>query len=126
MQNEKTLDILVVDDTLELLELLETILEAEGYTVRCAPSGKIALMLAANLPPDLIFMDLNMPEMDGLEACRRIKELPGCHNIPIIFISGHMSQKHINAGLEAGGIDYICKPFEIDAVLLKVRTVLGL
>ena len=126
MANEKAADILIVDDTLENLELLETILETEGYTARCAPNGKIALMLAANMPPDLILMDLTMPEMDGLEACKRIKELPECRNIPTIFISGHMSQQHIDACSEAGGIDYICKPLDIDEVLLKVRTLLGL
>ncbi len=73
MKNNKAVDILIVDDNPDNLELLKKILEAEGYNTRCAPNGHTAFMLAFNAPPDLILLDILMPEMDGYAVCQKLK-----------------------------------------------------
>lgn len=120
-QNKNNGDILIVDDNLANLQTLEILLTSEGYSVRCAPSGKVALMIVNTMPPDLIFLDVRMPEMDGFEVCRKLKENPATSEIPVIFISASNSIEDKIAGLNAGGMDYITKPFQAQEVMARAK-----
>ncbi len=81
-------NLLVGDDDLLLRQMLEALLTGEGYEVRCAPDGGMALMFAQEDPPELVLLDIRLPDMDGFEACRRLREDPRTARIPVIFISG--------------------------------------
>ncbi|MEW6493362.1 MAG: response regulator [Cyanobacteriota bacterium] len=115
-------DILVVDDTRENLLLLATMLSDAGYKIRKAINGTLALGVVEVVKPDLILLDINMPELDGYEVCRRLKSNPDTANIPVIFISAYNEVLDKVKAFEIGGIDYITKPFEMQEVLIRVRT----
>ena len=117
--------ILLVDDTPANLHVLMELLEPAGYTVLAARSGAQALRIAAKAQPQLVLLDVNMPEMDGYETCRRLRAEPGTAAIPVVFISADPSAEAVAAAREAGGVDYIAKPFRQDEVLEKVRAHLG-
>ncbi len=119
-------EILVVDDTPASLRLLSEVLTQRGYRVRPATDGALALTSVAAKTPDLILLDINMPGMDGYEVCRRLKADEKGSRIPVIFISGFGDTHQKVAGFEAGGIDYITKPFEAEEVLARVGTHLRL
>ncbi len=119
-------DILVADDMLPNLLVLSTMLTEQGYKVRGAPNGSTALMIAQAKPPDLILLDVKMPGMDGYDVCRRLKEHPETRAIPVIFISALGEVIDKVKGFEAGGVDYITKPFHVEEVLARVRTHLTL
>jgi PAS domain S-box-containing protein len=119
-------DILVVDDTNQNLWLLNKILTHCGYTVRMAQNGCEALKSAQEKQPDLILMDVRMPEMDGFEACRQLKADERTRKIPVIFISALEDPKDKVAAFDAGGVDYVTKPFEAAEVLSRVNTHLNL
>src|SRR5690242_948209 len=104
-------DILIVDDTLANLQLLEDILSRAGYEVRLATDGVLALRSAQAKQPDLILLDIRMPGMDGYEVCRRLKADEASSSIPIIFISMLEDELDKVKGFQAGGVDYITKPF---------------
>lgn len=114
--------ILIVDDTLENLYVLHDCLVAEGYKVREAGSGEIALASVKLKRPDLILLDINMPEMDGFEVCRTLKENELTSSIPVIFLSALSSVEDKVKAFQLGGVDYITKPFEENEVLSRVRT----
>ena len=114
--------ILAVDDTPESLVLLERILTQAGYRVRPAHSGKLALAAAAANPPDLILLDVRMPELDGLEVCRRLKSHDQTRHIPIILISAFADVNDWVVGLQLGAADYITKPFQTVELLTRVKT----
>jgi len=114
--------ILVVDDTPANLGLLSNILTKEGYRVRPAPNGRLALRASQNDPPDLILLDINMPEMDGFEVCRRLKDDPRLTSIPVLFISALTETEDKVKAFNAGGLDYITKPFQAEEVLARVDT----
>ena len=114
-------DILLVDDTPANLNVLSTILAQQGYKVRPANSGQVALMVAQHTSPDLILLDIQMPGMDGFEVCRRLKALEHTRDIPVIFISALDEALDKVAAFEAGGVDYIAKPFQILEVLARVQ-----
>lgn len=118
--------ILVVDDIPANLKLLSNILSAQGYKVRPASDGKLALRSVATEVPDLILLDIKMPGMDGYEVCRQLKADPGSREIPVIFISALDELADKVRGFEAGGLDYITKPFEPVEVLARVKTHLRL
>ncbi len=119
-------NILVVDDTPENLQLLMGILEEQGYIVRPAPNGRLALSGARAIPPDLVLLDIRMPEMDGYEVCEQLKAHENTKNVPIIFISAlHESMEKVKA-FSVGGVDFITKPFQKDEVLARVKTHLAL
>jgi PAS domain S-box-containing protein len=118
--------VMVVDDTPANLKLLTGLLQGQGYRVLAFPSGRLALSAAAKNPPDLILLDINMPDMDGYEVCRRFKADDNLRSIPIIFISALSATKDITAGFECGGVDYISKPFHEPEVIARVRTHIGL
>jgi len=114
--------ILVVDDTPANLGLLSSILTKEGYRVRPAPNGRLALRAAHNDPPDLILLDINMPEMDGFEVCRKLKDDVRLTSIPVLFISALTETADKVKAFNTGGLDYITKPFQAEEVLARVDT----
>ncbi|MBN3899706.1 MAG: diguanylate cyclase [Nostoc sp. NOS(2021)] len=114
-------NILVVDDTPDNLRLLAKILESEGYIIRKSLNGKMALQAASRHPPDLILLDINMPEMNGYEVCQQLKASKTTDQIPIIFISALDQINDKLQAFELGGQDYITKPFQELEVLMRVR-----
>ncbi len=117
---EITSNIMIVDDQPANLKVLSEILKERGYTVRPVPSGKLALSAATLEAPDLFLLDIMMPDMDGYETCKRLKEIPAIKDIPVIFISALDNTDGKVKGFEAGGVDYITKPFESTEVLMRV------
>jgi diguanylate cyclase (GGDEF)-like protein len=113
--------ILLVDDRIENLELLSSILVKAGYEVRRAINGATALMGIRSAPPDLILLDINMPDMNGYEVCRQLKKDTQYQDIPIIFISALDDGLDKVKAFSAGGIDYITKPFEMMEVLSRIE-----
>jgi PAS domain S-box-containing protein len=120
IQNRDQYEILIVDDTQESLQILNRILEEHGYRVRPATTGYFALKSVEAKLPDLILLDVRMPEMDGYEVCRRLKSDPRSRNIPVIFISAYTETANKVEGFKAGGVDYIAKPLELEEVLARV------
>ncbi|MFZ4617164.1 MAG: response regulator [Rectinemataceae bacterium] len=118
--------IMVVDDTPANLKLLQEMLQSKGYRVLAAPSGKIALSAAARNPPDLILLDINMPDMDGFEVCRRLKADAALRDIPVIFISAVTETQDKVTAFATGGVDYVSKPFQFEEVHARVETHLRL
>jgi two-component system phosphate regulon response regulator PhoB len=116
--------ILAVDDEEDLLELLRFNLGREGYQVQCAASGERALSLAQGEPPDLVLLDVMLPDMDGLEIARRLKSDPALRTIPIIMLSAKDEEADVVAGLELGADDYVTKPFSPRILTARVRAVL--
>lgn len=114
--------ILIVDDTVDNLNLLSAILEQAGYKVRPALSGEMALKAIAGELPDLVLLDVRMPEMDGYSICRHMKALERARDIPVIFISGAAETADRVTAFQTGGVDYITKPFHAEEVLARVRT----
>ena len=114
--------LLVIDDIQENLNLLGEVLENAGYLVSTAPSGAIAIDIAKINPPDLILLDIFMPDMDGFETCNQLKKLPDTKHIPILFISARDDIENTLQGFESGGVDYINKPFRNEELLARVET----
>lgn len=126
MQVDATPHLLVVDDSPRNIQYLGAVLRDEGYMVSVALDGQQALDRAHTLHPDLVLMDVMMPEMDGLEVCRRMKSDPDLSGIPVIFISAKGAPEDIIEGLSVGGVDYIRKPFQAAEVMQRVKTHLRL
>jgi putative two-component system response regulator len=118
--------ILIVDDTPENLRVLLELLKRQGYKVRAVPSGRLALQAAASDPPDLILLDIMMPEMDGYEVCRRLKADAKLCEIPVVFLSALDETLDKVRAFEAGGVDYVTKPFQFEEVRARVETHLRL
>ena len=110
--------ILAVDDAPEILDAVKGIL-APTYTVRAAVSGELALKIVEKQQPDLILLDIMMPDMDGFEVCLRLKQDPKTRDIPVIFLTGLDQPTAETVGFEMGAVDYIHKPFNPE--ILKVR-----
>jgi len=118
--------ILVVDDTPENLSLLIEELSATGHSVRPANNGAAALKLAERITPDLIILDIRMPEMDGYEVCSMLKANPATSDIPVIFLSALEDTFDIVKAFEVGGVDYVQKPFIKEELLARIETHLSL
>ncbi len=118
----KETKILIVDDTPANLDVLKQTLAREGYRISLAPSGERALKIVPLLKPDLILLDVMMPGIDGYETCRRLKRDRVHADIPVIFITAKNETQDIVEGFNAGGIDYISKPFRHEEVLARVAT----
>lgn len=114
--------ILAVDDTSASLKLLVDLLKVEGYRVRAAISGELALHAAAANPPDLVLLDIRMPGMDGYEVCRRLKAEPATCDVPVIFVSAASEMSEKLHGFEMGAVDYVTKPYQRDELMARVRT----
>jgi two-component system cell cycle response regulator len=126
MEDKTASSILVVDDMPDNVRLLSRLLTSHGYLVRSAENGDSAIELAKKECPDLILMDVNLPGMNGLQTCVRLKEDQQTRAVPVIFISALDSVAHKVDGFQAGGVDYITKPFDGKEVLARVVTHLSL
>jgi len=114
--------ILVVDDTPANIATLAAILKDKGYQLSVATNGKQALEVVSRVHPDLILLDVMMPEMDGFETCRRLKEAEATKQIPVIFLTARAETADIVKGFELGAVDYVAKPFNAHELLARVNT----
>ncbi len=119
-------NVMVVDDQPANLKLLEDLLTQQGHTVRSFPRGRLALDAAARHIPDLILLDINMPEMNGFEVCERLKADEKLAPVPVLFLSALHEIGDKLAGFRSGGVDYITKPFQLEEVRARVETHLQL
>lgn len=113
--------ILIADDVPTNIDVLRRILESEGFNIYAAPNGKVLMDLASRAQPDLILLDIMMPEMNGIDACRILKQNPETRNIPIIFVSAKNGGDEIEKSFAAGAADFIHKPFKQKEVLARVK-----
>jgi signal transduction histidine kinase len=118
--------IMIVDDIPANLQLLQALLLKQGYRVQAFPCGRLALAAAAREPPDLILLDIAMPEMNGFEVCSRLKSDAKLAGVPVIFLTAHQETIDKVRAFGCGGVDYITKPFEIAEVQARVETHLAL
>jgi formate hydrogenlyase transcriptional activator len=118
--------LLVIDDDPGARQTLYALLSQEGYETRCAQDGKTALMFAEEDPPELILLDVRLPDLDGYEVCRRLKESEKTGRIPVVYVSSLDELGDKIRGFESGGVDYITKPFQAAEVLARVETHLDL
>lgn len=119
-------NILVVDDTPDNLRVLSASLAEQGYQVRCVKNGAMALLTAQKEPPDLILLDIKMPDMDGYEVCEKLKSNQLTHDIPVIFLSALDDIFDKVKAFNVGGVDYMNKPFQVEEVLIRVKHQLDL
>jgi class 3 adenylate cyclase len=116
--------ILAVDDVPTNLEILKVRLEAHGYEVMTAADGEEALVRVRELAPDLVLLDIMMPKLDGISVLKQLKQEAGERFVPVILVTAKADTRDIVAGLEAGGDDYLTKPFEQAALVARVRSLL--
>lgn len=118
--------ILIVDDIPENLQLLGNVLREANYRVAFATSGKQALTILNTIVPDLILLDITMPEMDGFSVCSKIKEIEKLQNVPVLFLTAHTNKDDVVKGFELGAVDYITKPFNSQELKARIKTHLDL
>ncbi len=118
--DKSQVDILIVDDSADNLRVLSATLIQQGYKVRCVKSGSMALLGAKTSPPDLILLDIRMPEMDGYQVCQHLKADPQTREIPVIFLSAMDEPLDKARAFQVGGADYITKPFQVEEVLARI------
>jgi DNA-binding response OmpR family regulator len=118
--------VLLVDDVADNLRVVGNILKEDRVEIAVATSGSEALEFVKDDPPDLILLDVMMPDMDGFEVCRRLKKDLGSAAIPVIFVTARTETDDIVAGFDAGGVDYVTKPFRPAELRARVRTHLQL
>ena len=121
-----THSILIVDDVPANLELLAELLRKQGYEPRPVPDGKLALVAAKAYPPDLILLDINMPEMNGFEVCEQLKADEALKHIPVLFLTAFTETTDKVKAFSMGAVDYITKPFQTEEVCARVETHLRL
>lgn len=125
MNQSSKQQILTVDDTPMNLDILNGIL-SNDYVIKSAINGKIALKIAENTKPDIILLDIMMPDMDGFEVCKRLKANPDTADIPIIFVTAMLASEDEQKGFDLGAVDYITKPVNPAIVKVRVKTHLAL
>jgi CheY-like chemotaxis protein len=113
--------VLIVDDLQSNIKVVGETLKIDGYRITAATSGKQAIHLCQKLKPDLILMDVMMPEMNGYETCKEIKKLKNCTDIPIIFLTAKNNTEDLVEAFDAGGVDFITKPFKALELLARVK-----
>jgi two-component system sensor histidine kinase/response regulator len=113
--------VLIVEDTIETLRLLSDLLSEQGYDVRAVTNGRQAIQAVERDPPDLILLDINLPEVDGYEVCRHLRASERSQHVPIIFITAMTDTADKVRAFETGGVDYVTKPFQIEEVLARVK-----
>lgn len=123
---EKLYRVLVADDNYSNRQLIKLILIKNGYDVTLLEDGQKVLEQVKNINPDIILLDIMMPEMNGFEVCRELKQMPKVKRIPVIFITGLQDTDNIARGFEYGGVDYITQPFENAELLARLKTHLEL
>ena len=114
--------VLIVEDTIDTLRLLSDLLSEQGYDVRAVTNGRQALQAVERDPPDLILLDIGLPEVDGYEVCRHLRASERSHDVPVIFITALTDTVDKVQAFEAGGVDYVTKPFQVEEVLARVKT----
>ncbi|MBI1396363.1 MAG: response regulator [Betaproteobacteria bacterium] len=114
--------VLVVDDAPDTLSLLTDALEAADMTVLVATDGLSAIERVGRITPDVVLLDAVMPGMDGFETCASMRLQPAMSQVPIIFMTGLADTEHVVRGFEAGGVDYVTKPIDPDALIARIRT----
>jgi DNA-binding response OmpR family regulator len=117
--------ILIAEDERDIRDLITFTLRFAGYDVVPTTNGEEAYEQALTVLPDLILMDVRMPRMTGYEACKRMKAEDSLKNIPVAFLSAKGQESEVNAGLDAGAIEYILKPFSPDQLTERVRAILS-
>jgi DNA-binding response OmpR family regulator len=117
-------NILIIDDESDIVELLKYNLAKEGYYVEFAFNGFDGIKIAEALKPDIVILDLMLPDINGYEVCKRIKQNQDLSDVPVIFLSAKQEEVDKILGFEAGAEDYIMKPFSINELLARVRTIL--
>ena len=122
--NEKEFKVLVVDDEQDILEFLSYNLEKDGFEVLTAENGRQAVEIAKKEEPDIILLDVMMPDMDGIEACRTLRELPQFENTIIAFLTARTEDYSQIAGFETGADDYISKPIKPRVLISRLRALL--
>ncbi|MCK5568902.1 MAG: response regulator [Spirochaetes bacterium] len=122
MSNDREAFVLIVDDNPLNLQVLGNTLRKNGYKLAAAKSGPEALDFLQKKLPDLILLDIMMPEMDGYEVCKKLKEDENTKKIPVIFLTARTDTDSIVRGFEAGGVDYVVKPFNPAELLARVKT----
>lgn len=125
-RNTPPATVMITDDNPVNITMLERLCTDAGYTVRAATSGAETLRSAATAPPDILLLDIHMPEMDGYEVCRRFKATPALADVPVIFISALSESFNKVQAFAAGGSDYLTKPFQVEEVLARVAVHLRL
>jgi two-component system alkaline phosphatase synthesis response regulator PhoP len=120
MGNKPTQKVLVVDDEEPILELLKYNLEKQGYDVRTAIDGQVAVDTARKFHPDLVLLDIMMPKMDGVEACRQIRAIPELANTFIVFLTARSEEYSEVAAFDVGADDYITKPIKPRALMSRI------
>lgn len=118
--------ILIVDDEIDVVDVVVMLLENEGYTVLKAYNGKDALETVENNTPDLVILDIMMPEMDGVEVCRRMRKIDSMSEIPIVMFSAKLSAFDKKESFEAGADGFITKPFNARGFIAGIKTYLEL
>jgi len=117
--------ILVIDDNQDILFIVRTMLEENGYEVNCASTGPEGLKCVQTLPPDLIILDILMPDMDGMEVLKTIKESPDTSSIPVMILSAKIKSKDIEGGYRAQADYYMTKPFTSAQLINGISLVIG-
>ena len=120
--NREAVLVLIVDDNTQNIQVLAKIIEEEGYDLAVAMNGEEALEFLDRESPDMILLDVMMPGMDGFEVCKRIKRQENLADIPVIFLTARGETDDIVKGFDAGGVDYVVKPFNNRELLARVRT----
>jgi len=118
------MSILIVEDELEIAELMRFHVQRDGFDCRIVQSGRVALSVVENDQPQLILLDLMLPDLDGLEVCRRLKRNPQTRTIPILIVSAKGDEADIVAGIELGADDYVTKPFSPKVLMARVKNIL--
>lgn len=116
--------VFIVEDNEEVRELLEVILSAKGFEVRSSKSGLKAIDICEDMPPDIVVLDLTLPDIDGLEVCRRIKSFPRMANVPVLICSARSHVSERVKGLESGAEDYLTKPFDPAELVARIKVLL--
>ncbi len=116
--------ILFIDDSDLMLKIAKTMLEKFGYQILTANSGKEAIDLAEKEKPEIIFLDAEMPEMDGWETCQLLRTKPETANIPIVMCTGHESEEYREKSVQLGASGYVCKPYNFELIKQKISELL--
>jgi PleD family two-component response regulator len=124
VSTNKQKKILIVEDDLDLGEMLGAYFRVQGYQVRSADWGEDAVRLALEDVPDIVVLDIRLPDIDGFEVCRRLRQNRPTKDVPVIFLTEKRERDDKLSGLELGAVDYITKPFDIQELRLRVRNIL--
>jgi DNA-binding response OmpR family regulator len=119
---ERRAYVLVVDDTPAVLTLVQRILVRSEFETEIAASGNEALLKAANRRPDLVLLDVELPDLSGFEVCEKLKQSRWTAAIPVIFLTGRVDTANVVRGFAVGGVDYVTKPFQPEELIARVRT----